>query len=105
MNTATRGHKLMTAELEKSLPALYATDGQGEDAIVRVHYFSPYTGWEWYATEYDPATGTFFGLVKGFETELGYFTLALLEQAVLLNGVPAVERDLYWTPVTLGEVK
>lgn len=103
--TTARGHKLMTAELEAALPALYSTDGQGEDALVVAHYFSPYTGWDWYATEYDPATGTFFGWVKGFEGEYGYFSLAELDTAQLANGVPAVERDLYWTPVTLGEVK
>lgn len=106
MNTNTlRGHKLLTKALEATLPALYSTDGQGYNAVARVKFFSPYTGWKWYATEYDPATGTFFGLVKGFNAELGYFTLAELEQAVLGNGVPAVERDLSWTPRPLSEVK
>jgi hypothetical protein len=105
MNTATRRHKLMTAELEKTLPSLYATDGQGDNAIVGVHYFSPYTGWDWYGIEYDPKTRTFFGWVNGHEGEYGYFGLDELETATLANGVPVVERDLYWKPVTLGEVK
>lgn len=104
-NDTLRGHKLLTKELEATLPALYSTDGQGKDAVAHVKFFSPYNGWEWYATEYDPATGTFFGLVRGWEDELGYFTLAELGGVTLSNGVPAVERDLHWSPRTLREVK
>lgn len=108
MNKTTdthRGHKLMTAEIAGTLPALYSTDGQGGSAVAHVKYFSPYSGWTWYATEYDPADGVFFGLVVGLEVELGYFTLAEMENATLGNGVPLVERDLYWTPCTLAEVR
>lgn len=106
MNTNTlRGHKLLTKELEATLPAMYATDGQGEDALVAVHFFSPYTGWDWYGLEYDPVTRTFFGWVDGLEGEYGYFRLDELESVTVAGGVPAVERDLYWTPVRLGDVK
>jgi hypothetical protein len=105
MNTNTlRGHKLLTEEIAAALPAMYATDGQGLNAVAHAHYFSPYNGWDWYATEYDPATGTFFGLVKGWENELGYFTLAELEAATVGKGIPAVERDLYFTPTPLVDV-
>ena len=67
--------------------------------------FSPYSNWTWYVTEMDPVTGTCFGLVEGFETELGYFDLTELSEVTVLGGVPAVERDLYWEPQTLGEIK
>ena len=50
-------------------------------------------------------TGECFGLVQGFETELGYFSLDELAEATVFGGVPAVERDLYWEPKTLGEIK
>ena len=60
--------------------------------------FSPYSNWTWYVTEMDPVTGTCFGLVEGFETELGYFDLTELSEVTVLGGVPAVERDLYWEP-------
>ena len=52
-----------------------------------------------------PETGTCFGLVQGFETELGYFSLDELAEATVFGGVPAVERDLYWQPKTLGEIR
>ena len=49
--------------------------------------------------------GECFGLVEGFETELGYFDLTELAEATVFGGVPAVERDLYWKPQTLGEIR
>ena len=47
---------------------------------------------------WDAQTGECFGLVEGFETELGYFHLTELAEATVLGSVPAVERDLYWKP-------
>ena len=46
-----------------------------------------------------------FGLVEGFETELGYFHLGELAEVTVFGGTPAVERDLYWEPRTLGEIR
>jgi hypothetical protein len=98
-----RGHKLLTKELAAKLPELYSQDGKGYEAVAQVKFFSPYTGWRWYATEFD-GVDTFFGLVEGFETELGYFSLKELEEVTILGGVPAIERDLYWSPRPLKEV-
>lgn len=101
-----RGHEMMTEELRKDLPDLYSQDGKGMDAVAVVHYFSAYTGWDWYGTEFD-GEDQFFGLVKGFETELGYFSLKELSEVKVKVGgmeVPAVERDLYWTPTPLKDL-
>lgn len=101
-----RGHKMITQELIKELPDLYSQDGKGYDAIAVVHYFSPYTGWDWYGTEFD-GEDRFFGLVRGLETELGYFSLQELSEALITIGVtrvPAVERDLHWTPRPLRDL-
>ncbi len=64
-----------------------------------------HTGWRWYITEWEAETGLCFGLVEGFETELGYFDLTELAEVTVFGGVPAVERDLYWAPQTLGEIR
>lgn len=99
--------KMMTQELRKELPELYSQDGKGMEAIAVVHYFSPFSGWDWYGTEFD-GEDTFFGLVRGFERELGYFSLReLSEVKVSIGGieVPAVERDLHWTPRPLSEIE
>ena len=97
--------KLMTKTLAKTIPALYEQDGKGDDAIVYAHWFSPYSGWDWYCTEYDPETGECFGLVKGQFDELGYWTIAELECVNKSHGFPLIERDLYWNPCKLSEVR
>ena len=91
--------KLLTKEIERKIPALYTQEGKGDDARVYVKFFTPDSNWTWYATEFDPETGTFFGLVDGFEKELGYFTLAELETAKGPMGLD-IERDMYWDDAT-----
>jgi hypothetical protein len=87
-----RGHALMTPELRAALPPLYATeDDDGARAVVK--YFTPRAGWTWWAFEFDPEDGRFFGLVSGIEVEWGYFSLEELDCD--RRGVPLVERDLY----------
>ena len=95
--------KLMTKEIRKSLPPLYSTDGQGDEVIVRAKYFTPDSNWTWYATEFD-GDDTFFGLINGFAAELGLFSLKKLDSIRGPMGLP-IERDRYFTPKTLGEVK
>jgi hypothetical protein len=46
----------------------------------------------------------FFGLVIGFEIELGYFSLSELTSVKGTLGLP-VERDLFFQPITLGELQ
>ena len=106
-NSGLRGHQLMTKELGETIPALYANENAANyDAVLALaKLFSPYSNWTWYVTEWDPKTGTCFGLVEGFETELGYFDLTELAEATVLGGVPAVERDLCWEPKTIGEIR
>jgi len=103
-NDRKRGHKLMTKEIEKSLPALYATDSVPcEDKEIKVKYFTPDSNWTWYGVEFDPKTGIFFGYVIGFESEWGNFSLKELEETHGKLGLP-IERDLYWEPCTLQDI-
>ena len=102
-----RGHQLMTEKLADTIPALGATENTRDydDVPARAKLFSPFSNWTWYITELDRETGQCFGLVEGFERELGYFDLTELAETTVSGGVPAVERDLYWQPMTLGEIK
>ena len=102
-----RRHKLMTKELGEKIPAIGANEDveDFDDVLAIAKLFSPYTGWRWFITEWDPETGTCFGLVQGFETEAGYFDLTELAETTVLGKVPAVERDLYWEPKTIGEIR
>ena len=106
-HSGLRRHKLMTKEIGETIPALYANENVADYDTIVAHakLFSPYNGWTWYVTEWESETGLCFGLVEGFETELGYFDLTELAEATVFGDVPAVERDLHWEPTTLGEIK
>lgn len=95
--------KLMTKELEKKIPALYAQDGKGKEAIAYAKFFTPDSNWTWYVTEYDPEERLCFGLVDGFEKELGYFSLNELEAVKGPLGLN-IERDRSFTPTPLKEL-
>jgi len=97
-----RRHKFLTKELENKLPPLYSTEND-PDPMVYAKWFHPYATQEWYATEYDPEQGMFFGWVNSGTPELGYFSRQELAEANP-RGVP-VERDKYFKPKPLSEVK
>ena len=103
---AKRGHKFITKEIEKALPAIYSQENVS-DPIVVAKWFSPYSNWRWFAIEFD-GEDIFFGLVQGFEVELGNFSKKELEELTFGLGryqVPAIERDLSWQPKKLSEVR
>jgi hypothetical protein len=94
--------QLLTNELRRKLPPLYATE-HDEDPPVICKFFTPDSQWTWYAIEFD-GDDTFFGLVDGLENELGYFSLSELESVRGPLGL-AVERDLYFEPCRLSQVR
>ncbi|MEZ4667882.1 MAG: DUF2958 domain-containing protein [Anaerolineae bacterium] len=96
------GHRLMTDEIREQLPELYANEKIGLEAIAPVKYFTPDSNWTWYASEFD-GEDRFFGLVAGFEVELGYFSLSELQSVRGAMGLP-IERDLYYEPQTLQQL-
>jgi len=104
-NDSIRGHKLLTKEIRANLPPLCATDNLGSKAIVQVKFFTPDSNWTWYATEYDPKRKLFFGLVDGYELELGYFHLQELEDIGKDGKTIPVERDLHYEPKTLKKLQ
>lgn len=96
--------KLVTKELEAKLPPLYSQDGNGYEAIALAKFFTPDSNWSWYVTEYDPVERVCFGLVEGFEKELGYFSLDELESIKGPLGL-AIERDIYFEPTKIKELR
>lgn len=104
-----RGHKLMTRELGASIPPLYANEHVADygTVVAVAKLFCPFNNWTWYVTEWDASTGYCFGVITGFETELGYFDLDDLAEltAPMFKNLPAIERDLDWKPTPLGEIK
>lgn len=96
------------AQTIASMPATYATESQGEAAVVHLHYFLG--GVSAWVTEKDkgrPEQGDIeqrqaFGLITLGgdidDAEYGYISI----QELIESGV---ELDLYWTPKTLAEVR
>ena len=97
------GHQLMTDEIREGLPELGANEELGLAAPAQVKYFTPDSNWTWYASEFD-GENILFGLVAGFEIELGYFSLEELQSARGPMGL-SIERDLYFEPQTLEELR
>lgn len=115
---------LLDQASRERLPKLYSNEDIGLNALAQVKFFTPSSNWTWYASEAsaamndgtykaltevdpnDPAIEDviFFGLVDGFEIELGYFSLSELEGIGGGLQLP-VERDRHFTPTTLKELQ
>ena len=111
------GHVLMNEEIARTLPPLYSNEEIGLAALAPIKYFMPDGTWIWYASEGSPIDEDgyfdtdkekvdylFFGLVIGWEIELGYFSLSELQSVRGSLGLP-IERDLYYEPKTLRELQ
>jgi len=80
----------------KRLPAIYATE-ENTSKVAVVRYFFGGRG-AFYAVEFDPSNGEFFGfgVFDSGDSEYCYMTLQDLEAR-------RAERDLHFSPKPLGE--
>ena len=95
-----RKYDLLTAKDRKALPALFEC---GDDPIVHVKWFSPWSGWDWYVTSFN-GDDICYGLVRGHETEWGCFSLSEIDALRMEHGNLAVERDILFTPKRISEI-
>jgi len=89
--------QLLTDEIKAKMPALYSQE-KVSDPVIICKFFTPWSNWTWYVLEgkeLNDGDYEFFGLVDGFEKELGYFCLSDL-QVVEGPGGLKIERDLYF---------
>ena len=93
---------LLTKDITTKLPFLY-TQEDVKDPMVICKFFTPWSNWTWYAIEFD-GKDTFFGYVAGDEAELGYFSLSELQSLKGPMGL-RIERDMYFRPCRLSEIK
>jgi len=96
--------ELLPEELRKTLPPLYSQE-HNKDPTVHIKFFTPDSNWTWLVTEGSEEEGgfRFFGFVKGFYEEWGYFVLSELEEAKGPMGLK-IERDLYFKPGPFSQV-
>lgn len=113
--------KMMTKEIAKKLPPLYATEEiPTDDKTAVVKFFDPCGSWTWYAVEGsamikgekvplskvpdpDGVEIIFFGWVQGPCPEWGYFSTAELRSYRGPLGI-GIERDRWWDPKPMSEV-
>ena len=90
--------QLMTKEIEKAARAQYPMGSDFSQKIV-AKFFDPTGSWSWYVMNQDPSDPDYlWGIVKGFEVEMGSFSLSEL-QAVRGRFGLGIERDLHFHPV------
>ena len=85
--------------LEIKLPDLYEQE-EVENPVAHAHFVHVQSGWEWFVTEgREEPDGDMllFGLVNGFEKEIGYFSLKELES------VGAI-LDVEFSPVGIYDI-
>lgn len=88
-----------TYELIKSMPKTYETDGQGQEAVAYLHYFTG--SCDWYITEKDMEDEQLqaFGSANlGYGAELGYISI----DEITRHGA---ELDLHFSPTKLKDLK
>ena len=85
-----------------AIPFIKATERQ-ENPLAVVKLFHPTSSWTWYVVESD-GEDECFGLVDGFEVELGYFSLSELRQVTGPLGL-RIERDLWFKPTPLRDLQ
>ena len=102
---ASEAYDLMPKALARGLPKLYASEKQLiGDRTAYARYFFPMGAYTAYLLEYDPKERIGFGAVTmGYGWELGYMSFD--EMAEVKIGGLGIERDLYFSPTKLHEIK
>lgn len=95
--------KLLTEELSKKLQGQYPK-GSDFDQMVICKFFDPCGSWTWYVMNQDPEDFNYlWGIVNGFEIEMGSFSLSELEGVKGPLGL-GIERDLHFKPLSAQEL-
>jgi hypothetical protein len=95
--------KLMTKQIEERFKAV-GDQSEKENPLFIAKYFNPCGAGTWYASEYDPETKIFNGLVTGLACdEFGSFSLTELESVTLAFGLK-IERDIHFNEISYREL-
>lgn len=106
MNRARRGHRFYPTAAELvGVPGLYETECVGlAEKVIALHFFGGSN--DWWLVEYDRSEQTGFGyacLGDPAMAEWGYVDLKELEP--INAGLMVIERDLYWRPCRVADVR
>ena len=94
---------LITKEISKMAIKQYPL-GSDMSQMVVGKFFDPTGSWTWYLMNQDPDDPDYlWGIVKGFEVEMGSFSLSELQSVKGMFGL-GIERDKYFTPKKAEDV-
>ena len=95
--------ELMTKEIEGKAQEQFSK-GSDMSQMVVAKFFDPTGSWTWYLMNQDPKDLDYlWGIVSGFEIELGSFSLSELSSVQGQLGL-GIERDLHFTPKPAQEI-
>lgn len=95
---------LIPKDLLNQIPDLYDTE-RAINPICHIKLFTPTSIFTWFIIEISKEDmDSCYGFVKGFESELGYFSLSELESIKGALGL-GVERDIFFKPTALEIVR
>ncbi len=94
---------LMTKEISKQAQEQYALGSDMKQKVV-AKFFDPSGSWTWYLMNQDPDDKDYlWGIVHGFEVEMGSFSLSELQNLKGRFGL-GIERDKFFSPIVASEL-
>ena len=95
---------LIPISILENIPDLYETQ-RSLNPTCQIKLFTPDAQWTWYIIEISKEDkSTCYGFTKGFESELGYFSLKEIESIRGALGL-GVERDNSFKPTALEIIR
>lgn len=95
--------KLITKAIERKARSQFPL-GSDMSQMVVAKFFNPVGSWTWYVMNQDPKNPDYlWGIVKGYEIEMGSFSLSELQRLRLPYGL-GIERDLHFKPMKAIDV-
>lgn len=88
------------SEVIKKSPAIYETDGQGEEIKPVLHYF--WGNVDIYVTEIDKSSNEHFGYTS---LGLGYFEGGSIDLDYIFESMPLINLDFNFVPETISKYR
>ncbi len=79
--------------------------GSDFNQMVVAKFFDAFGSWSWYLMNIDPVDNDYcWGIVKGFEVEMGSFLMSELKSLKAMGSVPRIERDICFKPTKAKDI-
>ena len=92
----------MTKDIKRKAQKQYIEGSNMEQKVV-AKYFDPMGSWKWFLMNKKKDDSYCWGIVKGFEVEMGSFSIDELESIKLPFGL-GIERDTLFEPMKAKDV-